>query len=251
MQATASGKGQPEEDIGIFSFPIVAGGKGKATDTLGGVNGFLVTKTAPKEAVDFLSFFSQEKYAKEAAEKGAYIPAQEGSDAWVKDPLVKQVAAELAATTYIRTSSIRIWGLRSAGSSTTSPSQWQLGGRRQKPQPQPSRTPGTSNNLRMVKDRVALASTPAREQVACLPEAAFANAPAVYVENRRRMSMNGWATLLVFLPPALLLFTIFVALRWSRRAGTACSTGTVSAVLKGSSGRLTLLVPAIRPSPGR
>jgi raffinose/stachyose/melibiose transport system substrate-binding protein len=102
MQApsSASGKGQPEDDIGIFSFPVVAGGKGKATDTLGGVNGFLVTKTAPKEAVDFLNFFSQEKYAGEAAEKGAYIPAYKGSDAWVKDPLVKQVAAELAATTY-------------------------------------------------------------------------------------------------------------------------------------------------------
>jgi raffinose/stachyose/melibiose transport system substrate-binding protein len=102
MQApnSASGKGQPEEDIGVFSFPVVPGGKGKATDTLGGVNGFLVTKTAPKEAVDFLNFFSQEKYAKEAAERGAYIPAYKGSDAWVKDPLVKLVAAELAATTY-------------------------------------------------------------------------------------------------------------------------------------------------------
>ena len=53
-----------------------------------------------KEAVDFLNFFSQEKYAKEAAEKGGYIPAYKGSDAWVKDPLVRQVAAELAATTY-------------------------------------------------------------------------------------------------------------------------------------------------------
>jgi raffinose/stachyose/melibiose transport system substrate-binding protein len=40
MQApsSASGKGQPEEDIGIFSFPVVAGGKGKATDTLGGAS---------------------------------------------------------------------------------------------------------------------------------------------------------------------------------------------------------------------
>ena len=95
-----NGKGLAAEDIGILSFPVIEGGKGKATDTLGGVNGFLVTKTAPKEAVDFLNFFSQEKYAKEAAEKGAYIPAYKGSDAWVKDPLVKQVAAELAATTY-------------------------------------------------------------------------------------------------------------------------------------------------------
>src|SRR5277367_2071086 len=94
MQApnSTSGKGLSEDDIGILTFPIVAGGKGKATDTLGGVNGFLVTKTAPKEAVDFLNFFSQEKYAKEAAEKGVYIPAYTGGEAWVKDPLVKQVA---------------------------------------------------------------------------------------------------------------------------------------------------------------
>ena len=95
-----NGKGLAAEDIGILSFPVIEGGKGKATDTLGGVNGFLVTKTAPKEAVDFLTFFSQEKYAKEAAEKGAYIPAYKGAEAWVKDPLVKQVADELAATTY-------------------------------------------------------------------------------------------------------------------------------------------------------
>ena len=78
---SASGKGLPEEDIGILSFPIVPGGKGKATDTLGGINGWLVTKTAPPEAVDFLKFFSQEKYAKEAAATGAYIPVVKGAEA--------------------------------------------------------------------------------------------------------------------------------------------------------------------------
>src|SRR6202021_3797354 len=64
----------------------------------------------------------------------------------------------------------------------------------------------------MAMDRVALAPAPAGERVDASPESAFANAPAVYVQPRRRMSTNGWATLLVFLPPALLLFTIFVAL---------------------------------------
>ncbi len=44
---STSGKGLPQEDIGILSFPIVAGGKGKATDTLGGINGWLVSKSAP------------------------------------------------------------------------------------------------------------------------------------------------------------------------------------------------------------
>ncbi len=102
MQAStsASGKGLPIDDIGVMSFPIVQGGKGKATDTLGGVNGFLVTKTAPDAAVDFLKFFSQDKFAKEAAEKGAYIPVVKGADADIKNPLIKKVADELAATTY-------------------------------------------------------------------------------------------------------------------------------------------------------
>ena len=98
--SSTNGKGLAPEDIGIFSFPIVPGGKGKATDVLGGINGFLVTKTAPKETVDFLNFFSQEKYAKEAAATGGYIPVYKGAEASIKDPLVKHLADDLAVTTY-------------------------------------------------------------------------------------------------------------------------------------------------------
>jgi raffinose/stachyose/melibiose transport system permease protein len=35
---------------------------------------------------------------------------------------------------------------------------------------------------------------------------------ATYVEPSRRVTLNGWAVIVVFLPPALLLFTVFVAL---------------------------------------
>jgi raffinose/stachyose/melibiose transport system substrate-binding protein len=102
MQApnSTSGKGLAEEDIGILSFPVVAGGKGKATDTLGGINGWLVSKSAPPAAVDFLKFFSQEKYAKEAAAKAAYIPVVKGAESAFTDPLFKRLAADLAKTTY-------------------------------------------------------------------------------------------------------------------------------------------------------
>jgi raffinose/stachyose/melibiose transport system substrate-binding protein len=102
MQApnSTSGKGLAEEDIGILSFPIVSGGKGKATDTLGGVNGWLVSKSAPSEAVDFLKFFSQAKYAEDAAAAAAYIPVVKGSEAAFTDPLFKRLAGDLATTTY-------------------------------------------------------------------------------------------------------------------------------------------------------
>ena len=97
---STSGKGLAEEDIGILSFPVLPGGKGKATDTLGGINGWLVSKSAPPEAVDFLKFFSQEKYAKEAAAKAAYIPVVKGSEASFTDPLFKRLADDLSKTTY-------------------------------------------------------------------------------------------------------------------------------------------------------
>jgi raffinose/stachyose/melibiose transport system substrate-binding protein len=97
---STSGKGLAEEDIGILSFPVVPGGKGKATDTLCGVNGWLVSKSAPPEAADFLKFFSQANYAKEAAATSAYIPVVKGSEGAFTDPLFKRLAGDLAATTY-------------------------------------------------------------------------------------------------------------------------------------------------------
>ncbi len=94
------GKGLAPEDIGILSFPVIPGGKGAATDTLGGINGWLVSKSAPPEAIDFLKFFSQEKYAKEAAAKAAYIPVVKGSESAFTDPLFKRLADDLSKTTY-------------------------------------------------------------------------------------------------------------------------------------------------------
>ena len=98
--SSTSGKGLSESDIGLLSFPIVQSGKGKATDTLGGVHAWLVTKTASPEAVDFLKFFNQEKYAKDAAETGAYIPVYKDTAQYIKDPLVKQIAEDVAKSTW-------------------------------------------------------------------------------------------------------------------------------------------------------
>ena len=97
---SSNGKGQPESNIGVMPFPTLPGGRGEIDDTLGGVHAFLVTKTAPAETTDFLKFFSSAKYAKEAAEAGAYIPVVKGTAAYIKDPLVKEIAEMLAKTKY-------------------------------------------------------------------------------------------------------------------------------------------------------
>jgi raffinose/stachyose/melibiose transport system substrate-binding protein len=96
----ADKKGQPNDNIGLLAFPLVPGGKGKSSDTLGGINGWLVSKGAPKETIDFLKFFSQEKYQREAAAKGDYIPVVNGTESAIADPVVKQIASDLAVTTY-------------------------------------------------------------------------------------------------------------------------------------------------------
>jgi len=96
----ADKKGQPVENIGIFSFPTLPGGKGAATVTLGGVDGFLVSKSAPaKDTAAFLTFFSQSKYQKLAAATGAYIPAALDTSDAITNPVLKEVGATLAHST--------------------------------------------------------------------------------------------------------------------------------------------------------
>jgi raffinose/stachyose/melibiose transport system substrate-binding protein len=94
------GKGLAPENIGIMNFPVVEGGKGAPTDTLGGINGWLVTEGSPPEAVKFLEFFLQDKYQRVAAEKGFYIPSVLGTEAAIADPLTKRMADDLAASQY-------------------------------------------------------------------------------------------------------------------------------------------------------
>lgn len=96
-QATSStsGKGLPVSDVGVFSFPVISGTPGKASDQLGGVNGWLITKNAPPQTENFLAFFFQPKYQEEAAADGDYIPALSGMTSYIKDPNMRQIAEHI------------------------------------------------------------------------------------------------------------------------------------------------------------
>jgi len=97
---SASGKGLSDDKLGMFNFPMTKGGKGKATDTLGGINGWLVSKSAPDAAVDFLmTYLSYENQSKDAA-ASAYIPIAKGADTSITNPFFKQVASNISQSDY-------------------------------------------------------------------------------------------------------------------------------------------------------
>ena len=99
-RAAASDGGLSDEQLGVIPFPMIEGGKGKITDTLGGASGFVLTRNAPDEAVDFLKFFLGEKAQKRAASEAVYIPTVPSAGSLVEDVVLKQFADIGGASTY-------------------------------------------------------------------------------------------------------------------------------------------------------
>ena len=84
----------------FVNFPTLPGGKGKATDTLGGIGGFLITEGAPPEALDFMKFFTSPEQQMVAAEQGFYVPAVKGTDVAISNPLIAATSRNVAGSTW-------------------------------------------------------------------------------------------------------------------------------------------------------
>jgi raffinose/stachyose/melibiose transport system substrate-binding protein len=101
QRALAADKvGLGEDKIGWFDFPVVPGGKGAPSDTLGGITGWLITKGAPKEAMDFLKFFISKDVQTRLAAGNFLIPVVNGAEAGLNNAFMKQIAANLAKSNY-------------------------------------------------------------------------------------------------------------------------------------------------------
>jgi raffinose/stachyose/melibiose transport system substrate-binding protein len=97
----ADQKGLPDEKLGWFFFPEVKGGKGHANDIFASLNGWLVVKEAPKETVDFMKVWLGKEFQGKAAEQGLGIPMVKGTADLIKDPFLKQIAAEVEKSQWI------------------------------------------------------------------------------------------------------------------------------------------------------
>jgi raffinose/stachyose/melibiose transport system substrate-binding protein len=94
------GKGLDSDNIGRFAFPAVTGGAGAVTDTLGGLNGWAVTKKAPPETLDFLAYLTNAENERTMAKAGMLIPVAAGAQDGVTKPLLHASAEQLAHSTW-------------------------------------------------------------------------------------------------------------------------------------------------------
>ncbi len=101
QKALAADKvGIPDDKLGWFDFPTVPGGKGAASDTLGGINGWLLTRGAPKAALDFVKHFVSKDVQMRLAGANFLIPVVKGADAGINNAFMRNIAQNLARSGY-------------------------------------------------------------------------------------------------------------------------------------------------------
>lgn len=80
VQANNAGNDGLGENLGMFTFPAVADGKGALGDVMGGGNGYVFGKNAPDEALDFLNFFLSKEHQIEQIDVEGIIPVVKGAE---------------------------------------------------------------------------------------------------------------------------------------------------------------------------
>ncbi len=88
-------------NLGWFPFPSVEGGAGNPSDVLGGGDGYAIGKNAPPATIDFVRFLTSVENQTALAKAGIAVPPTvKGAEAGVDDPLIKELASNLAQAEY-------------------------------------------------------------------------------------------------------------------------------------------------------
>lgn len=93
--ASLSKEGVGDDNLGLMPFPSIEGGNGQATDSLGGMEGYVFSKTADDAAVKFIEWFNSKDIQSRFAAKSIYIPISKGAADALPNQFHKAIA-ELA-----------------------------------------------------------------------------------------------------------------------------------------------------------
>ena len=99
---SATKKGLSDAQLGWFFFPEVQGGKGKASDVFASLDGWLVTKDAPKQTVDFMKVWLGKDTQTKLAAENLFIPMVKGTAEAIKDPFIRALAEAAENTAWIQ-----------------------------------------------------------------------------------------------------------------------------------------------------
>jgi raffinose/stachyose/melibiose transport system substrate-binding protein len=88
-------QGLPDAKLGWFFFPEVQGGKGKANDIFGSVYGWLISKDAPKETLEFIKLLLGKDFQTKLAAEGLSMPMVKGTAEAIQNPFYKALALEV------------------------------------------------------------------------------------------------------------------------------------------------------------
>jgi raffinose/stachyose/melibiose transport system substrate-binding protein len=83
-------------------FPAIKGGKGKATEVIGGGGGFALGKNASDAAVDFVKFLTNKENMTTWAKTSGILPTTKGAEAGIVDPNAKMVKALVDKCTFFQ-----------------------------------------------------------------------------------------------------------------------------------------------------
>jgi raffinose/stachyose/melibiose transport system substrate-binding protein len=97
---SVSKQGLPDDQLGFLHFPAVSGQKGNAKDTLGGVNGWVFSKNAPDEAVDFMVWYQKAENVAKFAAGGYFIPINPAAAGGLANPFLKQISKDIGTSPY-------------------------------------------------------------------------------------------------------------------------------------------------------
>ena len=213
MQANAADKkGIPDDKLGWFAFPT-SRRQGRPADTLGGINGWLVTKGSPKEAVEFLKFFTD---AREPARGGRARLLHPGGQRRHQDAISQPVPAHASPRTSARSKYHQIFYDQMLGPSVgavVNDVSADIAAGRDDAEGRGQAGPAglAAGQLTAAAAHGAACRSSAATTVAAHTRCSRAGGVALERASGRR-SVAQLAVVLLFLPPALLLFTLFVAL---------------------------------------
>jgi raffinose/stachyose/melibiose transport system substrate-binding protein len=97
----ADKQGVPDAKLGWFFFPKVHGGKGKANDIFGSIYGWLISKDAPKETLEFMKVLLGKDFQTKLAAEGLSIPMVKGTAEAIQNPFYKTLALEVNHSDWI------------------------------------------------------------------------------------------------------------------------------------------------------